>query len=186
MSIPREYEHIPWSLILKISREYNVCAYLIAAIGQHETGWGKLVDHELYTGYGAFDHAFDHRFAGEERQIRGTARMMREWGMTPNRVTLERLRRGNSGEFGRIYATDPLWPDKVWRHYQRIKNSVDLKNIAPAELDVKEVKKVEVEKDEIEFEEEGWEFHVLRILAISLLVLVIILAVFWSIFKAIR
>ena len=176
MGIPAQFEHIPFGLIVKISRDFNVCPYLIAAIGQHETGWGKLVTHELYTGYGAFDHAFDHRFAGEERQIRGTARMMQEWGMNPNRVTLDRLKRGNRGEFGRIYATDPNWPYAVWRWYQRIKDAVDLKDIPPAELD-----EVEVERDEIEIErEEGWKFQTVRIVVIILLVLVII----WGVMKA--
>lgn len=171
MGIPAQFEHIPWGLIKRYSKKFDVCPYLIAAIGQHETGWGKLVEHELYTGYGAFDHAFDHRFAGEERQIRGTARMMREWGMRPGSVTLERLKRGNRGVFGRIYATDPNWPYAVWRWYNRIRDAVVLKDIPPAELD----------EVEIEFErEEGWKFQAVRIAIFILLVLVII----WGTMKA--
>ena len=170
MAIPAQFEHIPFNLIVKISKDFNVCPYLIAAIGQHETGWGKLVDHPLYTGYGAFDHGFDYRFAGEERQIRGTARMMREWGMRPGNVTLERLKKGNRGEFGRIYATDPNWPYGVWRWYNRIRDAVDLRDIAPVKFDKKEI-----ERDEIEIEkEEPWKFYVVRIVAILLLILIIV------------
>ena len=136
--IPAKYQHIPFNNITRIAREYNVCPYLITAIGWHETQWGKLGLGRVgfYTGYGAFDHGPDARFADRETQIRGTARMMREWGMHPGRVTLERLQRGNKGEFGRIYATDKYWPDKVWRHYQRIKQEIDLDEKMPNDFEV--------------------------------------------------
>ena len=169
MSVPAQFEHIPWDLITKYSKKFDVCPYLLGAIGQHETGWGKLVNHEFYLGYGAYcDREWDYRFAGEERQIKEVADMMREWGMRPGNVTLERLLAGNRGEFGRIYATDPNWGYAVWRWYQRIKDAVDLKDIPPAELD-----EVEVEK------EAGWGFHIVRIFAIFILILIII----WGIMK---
>ena len=132
-NIPARYQHIPFDDIIRISREYNVCPYLITAIGWHETQWGKLGLGRVgfYTGYGAFDHGPDGKFANLETQIRGTAQIMREWGMRPGKVTLERLQRGNRGEFGRIYATDRYWTDKVWRHYQRIKQEIDLDEKMP-------------------------------------------------------
>ena len=141
--IPVEYQHIPFADIVRVAREFEVCPYLITAIGWHETQWGKLGLGRVgfYTGYGAFDHDPDERFAELETQIRGPARMMREWGMRPGKVTLERLRRGNRGEFGRIYARDPDWADKVWRHYQRIKQEIDLDGKSPDDFeDTKELK----------------------------------------------
>ena len=127
-NIPVEYQHIPFDDIIRVSKEYEVCPYLLTAIGWHETNWGKLGlgRQGFHTGYGAFDSGADVRYAGLETQIRGPARMMREWGMKPGAVTLERLQRGNRGEFGGIYATDPDWPDKVWRHYQHFKQTLDL------------------------------------------------------------
>ena len=172
MGIPAQFEHIPWGLIVKYSKQFNVCPYLIAAIGQHETGWGKLVEHELYTGYGAFDHAFDHRFAGESRQIRGTARMMREWGMSPGNVTLERLKRGNRGEFGRIYATDPNWAYAVWRWYNRIRGAVDLGIYEDVPIGIAEK---EIERDEIEIEKkEPWKLQIVKIVVVLLLVVIVV------------
>ena len=174
------FEHIPWDLIIYYSKRFNVCPYLLAAIGQHETGWGKLVDHELYMGYGAFcDREWALEFAGEERQIKEVADMMSEWGMRPGKVTLERLRRGNRGDFGRIYATDPNWPNAVWRHYQRIRAAVDLDAIPPFVLE-----EYEWEDDEVELEKEEpqWKFAIVRLVVIILLIGLII----WGIFRMFR
>ena len=172
------FDHIPWDLILKYSKKFDVCPYLLAAIGQHETGWGTLVDHEFYMGYGAFcDRPWAQEFAGEERQIKEVADMMREWGMRPGEVNLRDLLRGNRGEFGRIYATDQRWAYGVWRWYNKIKDAVDLKNIHFEEK--------EFERDEIEFEKEdkaGWTFHIVRIVAIILLVVFILWGIM-NIFK---
>ena len=164
------FEHIPWRLITHYAKVYNVCPYLLAAIGQHETGWGKLVDHEFYMGYGAFcDRPWAYEFAGEERQIKEVADMMREWEMKPGKVTLDRLKAGNLGAFGRIYATDQDWVYGVWRWYNRIRDAVDLENIHFEEK--------EIERDEIDFEKAGWTFHIVRIVAIILLIVLI----FWGI-----
>ena len=179
--VPERYAHIPFNAIVRISREFNVCPYLIAAIGEHETQWGRLGlgRYGLYTGYGAFDHGPDFRFAGLETQIRGTAEIMSEWGMRPNRVTLERLRRGNRGEFGRIYATDPYWPDKVWRHYLRIRQAVDLDGF-PADIPAE----VEWENGEMELEVEeyGLKHRIIRVVAIILLVVLVI----WGLMRMFR
>jgi len=120
-----------WSAIQNISRQYNVDPYTIAAIGQHETGWGALVDHDLYTGFGAFDAGFVQRWAGLESQIRGTARKLQAWGMTQDLTSLEMLQAGNRGDLfdGRrsitgIYATDQAWPDKVWAWRGRIMQKI--------------------------------------------------------------
>ena len=168
------FEHIPFNVIIPIARRHNVCPLLVAAIGQHETAWGQLGlgRYGFYTGYGAFDHAPDFRFTGLTRQIEGTARMMAEWGMRPNRVTLERLRRGNRGEFGRIYATDPYWADKVWRHYLRIRREVDLEDFPKInELDI------ELERDV----ELGWGEHAVRIIVIIILFIIAVFAIYKTI-----
>ena len=136
--IPVKYQHIPFADILRVAKEFEVCPYLITAIGWHETQWGKLGlgKQGFLTGYGAFDCGPDFSFAEPEIQIRGTAEIMREWGMRPGRVTLRDLKRGNRGEFGRIYARDPDWADKVWRHYQRIKQEIDLDGKTPDDFEV--------------------------------------------------
>ena len=173
MHIPEEFQHIPWGKIVRVAREFNVCPYLIAAIGQHETQWGRLGlgRYGFYTGYGAFDHGPDFRFARLDIQVRGTARMMREWGMRPGRVCLDRLLAGNRGEFGRIYATDPRWAFGVWRHYQDIRRAVDLDAIPNWVL-----QEFEWEDDEVEMERQefGWKHALIRIVAIILLVVIII------------
>ena len=126
--IPVKYQHIPFADILRISKEFEVCPYLITAIGWHETNWGKLGlgRQGFHTGYGAYDSGPDERFAGLEKQIKGTAGILRRWGMKPGAVTLERLQRGNRGEFGGIYATDENWPNRVWYFYQHFKQTLDL------------------------------------------------------------
>lgn len=116
-----------WESITRISKEFNVDPFLIAAIGQHETGWGALVDHNLYTGFGAFDGGFTDRWAGLDGQIRGTARKLSAWGMTQDKTSLEKLQAANRGDLydgehsiTGIYATDRGWADKVWRWRNRI------------------------------------------------------------------
>ena len=165
------FEHIPFNVIIPIARKYNVCPYLVAAIGQHETAWGRLGlgRYGFYTGYGAFDRGPDFRFTGLTRQIEGTTRMMAEWGMHPNRVTLERLKRGNRGEFGRIYATDPYWADKVWRHYLRIRREVDLQELGELEIDNHEDVGL------------GWGENVVRIIVIIVLFIIAVFAIFKTI-----
>ena len=106
----------------RYAAQYNVDPALILAIGQHETGWGKLGDGRkgMYLGYGSYDSGSDYSKAGLDSQVRGVARKLNSWGMSRGNVTLDRLRQGNAGAFpSGIYATDKGWPEKVWKYYQQ-------------------------------------------------------------------
>lgn len=106
--------------VYKIAGQYNVDPKLILAIGWHETQWGKLGDGTsgMYTGYGSYDSGSDYSLAGFESQVKGTARKLQSWGMTPGSVTLDRLILGNTGQLpSGIYATDQNWPNAVYNIY---------------------------------------------------------------------
>lgn len=110
------------SVVNSVASKYGVDPALILAIGQHETGWGKLGDGKkgMYTGYGSYDSGSDYSNAGLEKQVEGTAKKLRAWGMTRGNVSLERLRLGNSGALPTgIYATDKNWPNAIWNYYQK-------------------------------------------------------------------
>jgi len=116
---------IPWEIINKYATKYNVDPYLIAAIGAHETRWGKLgagrKGFHLGYGYPAPGQG-DVRFQGLEKQVEMATRKMGRWGMRPGQVTLERLEIGNRGFLATgIYATDPNWPAAVFRQYSEIR-----------------------------------------------------------------
>ena len=110
------------STVNRVAAKYDVDPALILAIGQHETGWGKLGDGRkgMYTGYGSYDNGSDYSYAGLEKQVEGTAKKMKAWGMSRGNVSLEKLRTGNSGKLPTgIYATDQNWPNAVWKYYQK-------------------------------------------------------------------
>jgi len=110
------------SVVNNVASRYDVDPALILAIGQHETGWGKLGDGRkgMYTGYGSYDSGSDYGYAGLEKQVEGTAKKMRAWGMSRGNVSLERLKTGNSGKLPTgIYATDKNWPNAIWKYYQK-------------------------------------------------------------------
>ena len=110
------------SVVNKVAAKYDVDPALILAIGQHETGWGKLGDGRkgMYTGYGSYDSGSDYSNAGLEKQVEGTARKMKAWGMSRGNVSLDRLKTGNSGKLPTgIYATDKNWPNAIWNYYQK-------------------------------------------------------------------
>lgn len=111
------------SILKGIAAQHNTDPNLILAIGQLETGWGKLGDGRrgMYTGYGSFDSGSDYTKAGFEKQVAGTASKMSAWGIGPGEVTRERLAAGNAGLLPTgIYATDHKWPDKVFSIYKQI------------------------------------------------------------------
>ena len=110
-----------------ISQKYNVDPALIYAIGQHETGWGKLGDGRkgMYTGYGSYDSGSDYGYSGLEKQITGTVKKMLAWGMTLGNVSLEKLNQGNSGNLPTgIYATDKNWQNNIWKYYKEFNNGM--------------------------------------------------------------
>ena len=110
------------SVVNSVASKYGVDPALILAIGQHETGWGTLGDGKkgMYTGYGSYDSGSDYSNAGLEKQVEGTAKKLKAWGMTRGNVSLERLRLGNSGALPTgIYATDKNWPNAIWNYYQK-------------------------------------------------------------------
>ncbi|MBT9145244.1 MAG: hypothetical protein DDT42_01114 [candidate division WS2 bacterium] len=120
-----------WKIINKWAQHYNVDPNLIAAIGQHETGWGREGAGRwgFYTGYGVYDKGDpDPRWQGLENQVRMTAERLSTWDMREGNITRERLRQGNRGQLGRglIYATDPLWADKVFRIFQGIRVNLEV------------------------------------------------------------
>ncbi len=111
------------NILQAIAADFNTDANLILAIGQHETGWGKLGDgvNGMYTGYGSYNSGSDYTKAGFETQVSGTARKMAAWGIRPGRVSLNILKDGNNGLLPTgIYATDHRWPDKVYSIYKSI------------------------------------------------------------------
>lgn len=108
----------------QVAAKYGIDGALILAIGQHETGWGKLGDGRkgMYLGYGSYDNGSDYKYAGLSNQLEGVAKKLKAWGMTPGNVSLERLRLGNSGKLPTgIYATDQNWPNAVWKYYLQYK-----------------------------------------------------------------
>jgi hypothetical protein len=114
-----------WDRIKYWAGVYNVDPALLAAIGQHETGWGDLGDGRkgMYLGYGSYDNGSDYGYAGLDKQLKGAASKMAAWGMRPGQVTLDGLKAGNAGRLATgIYATDRKWPDSVYRIYLKMKN----------------------------------------------------------------
>lgn len=116
-----------WDLINRYADEFNVDPYLVAAIGWHETQWGRLGAGRrgYYTGYGVFGGGrYAQGVSGLENQIRETTDKMAKWGMRPGVVTFGRLEQGQRGELpSGIYATDPNWGRAVFSIYQRLRSN---------------------------------------------------------------
>lgn len=112
--------------IKSIAADYDTDPNLILAIGWHETQWGKLGDGRkgMYTGYGSFDSGSDYSYSGFEKQVKGTAWKMHQWGITPGNVDYVTLQLGQKGLLpSGIYATDSGWLDAVYNYYHELINT---------------------------------------------------------------
>lgn len=115
-----------WKYILIVTNYNLIASRLIAAIGQHETHWGKLgVGRDFICGYGVYDrsatgdaiHQKDSRFRGFENQVNGVwHEIKKHFGTKPPELTLERLETFNRVEWK---ASDKHWAAGVWDSYKK-------------------------------------------------------------------
>lgn len=115
-----------WNYILIVTNYNLIASRLIAAIGQHETHWGKLgVGRDFICGYGVYDrsatgnaiHQKDSRFKGFENQVNGVWYEIKKYfGTQPPELTLEKLDAFNRIEWK---ASDKNWHVGVWESYKK-------------------------------------------------------------------
>ncbi len=114
-----------WGFILNETTQGNLAmAYLIAAIGMHETKWGTLgVGRDYIMGYGVYDKTptgpnNDPRYKGFRNQVQGVWYEIMKFSnrKPPKNLTLAWL-----SEFARVEwkATDKNWANAVWAWYQK-------------------------------------------------------------------
>lgn len=71
-----------WTLVLKYCKNYNITPYLIAAIGWHETHWGRLGAgvSGWILGYGYFaGSTVKEKYRGLENQLKGACPMIAKY-----------------------------------------------------------------------------------------------------------
>jgi hypothetical protein len=90
-----------WEFLIKITQNNLTMAYLIAAIGMHETGWGSLgVGRDYIAGYGVYSTTSKNpKYKGFENQIKGVWFEINKFSKQkpPTAIDLAWLR-----EFGRV------------------------------------------------------------------------------------
>lgn len=118
-----------WKFILQTTNSNLIASRLIAAIGLHETEWGKTgVGRDFICGYGVYDRSAtgqninqkDSRFRGFENQIRGVWYKIKQYfGNKPPKMTPEQLQ-----AFNRLAwkASDQNWAFGVWASYKKTQN----------------------------------------------------------------
>jgi hypothetical protein len=75
-----------WDLVVSICSNYNVDPYLIAAIGKHETQWGREGAGRIgwILGYGYYSGStVKEKYKGLENQVRGALNQFSQWMQSP-------------------------------------------------------------------------------------------------------
>jgi Phage-related minor tail protein. len=118
-----------WEKVVAYASKYGTSPYLLAAIGKHETGWGTLGAGRqgYYLGVGVPDSGkLQSRYRGLDAQLEWAAKVAGILvGTKPTLEAIERMRvQPITGLKPGVYATDPDWARKVWRHYLNILQEV--------------------------------------------------------------
>lgn len=112
-----------WALTRQIAGEYGVDPLLLAAIGWHETHWGRLGAgrYGWHLGYGYYPGSeVKERYRGLERQLRGAAEHYRRHFQGP--LTAENLLDYSRRAWR---AGDPdAWARSVWRIYTTLQDDL--------------------------------------------------------------
>jgi len=110
-----------WRVVCGIAAKYRVDAVLLAAIGWHETHWGRLGAGKRgwYLGYGYYPGSkVMYKYQGLIPQLEGASRLLKRGMKWP--VTYEHLQ-----EFARKYwkpGNPDAWAESVWKIYQGLKS----------------------------------------------------------------
>jgi len=110
-----------WRVVCGVAARYRVDAVLLAAIGWHETHWGRLGAGRRgwYLGYGYYPRSrVMYKYQGLIPQLRGASGMLKRGMKWP--VTYEHLL-----EFARKYwrpGNPDAWAESVWKIYQELKS----------------------------------------------------------------
>lgn len=112
---PAEMPINQWFYATLYGKEYNVDPLLLAAIADHETGYGNLgMGKKGYTlGYGATDSKALSQYAGIEKQYKYAAKKLGSYfqGQTVTQEGLNGFLRDS------WKASDTGWANKVWSIY---------------------------------------------------------------------
>ena len=121
MNKPDFIPEADWNLVLQVCSKFNVDPYFIAAIGWHETHWGRLGAGKIgwILGYGYFPGStVANRYRGLENQLNGACAQISKDMKLP--ITLE-----NVSDFA-VNSWKPgaplSWASSVFNIYTSIKN----------------------------------------------------------------
>jgi len=109
-----------WAVVTKICRKYDVNPYFIAAIGWHETHWGRLGAGRkgYHLGYGYYPGSpFKLRFKGLKRQVAGACSHIKR-KFKAKEITHDTIL---SYSISAWRAGNPkAWADSVWKIYYNL------------------------------------------------------------------
>lgn len=116
MAKPNFISNADWQLVLKYTRDFANEEYLIAAIGWHETNWGRLGAGKIgwILGFGYFPGStVAEKYKGLENQLIGATSMLRDHFNPP--ITLASIRTFSINHWKASAPT--AWANSVWSIY---------------------------------------------------------------------
>jgi hypothetical protein len=124
MAKPNFISNADWQLVLKYASDFPNEEYLIAAIGWHETNWGRLGAGKIgwILGYGYYPgSAVAEKYKGLENQLIGACGMLRDHFSPP--ITLASVRTFSINNWK---ASAPeSWANSVYKIYVSLIGGVE-------------------------------------------------------------